>query len=109
MQWNNFIRIEKFRDFINSIKQIIVNSFFKKTKLQMWQTTRQKKLNRTKFFRKHLRFETDNLKLIKKNAKQVIVAKLQKEKNNEKKRIDAQFMRIWRMKRDKMHTKNVTA
>jgi hypothetical protein len=34
------------------------------------------------------------LKLIKENAKQVIIAKLQKEKNDEKKRIDAQFMRI---------------
>jgi hypothetical protein len=34
------------------------------------------------------------LKLIKENAKQTIVAKLQKEKDDEKKRIDAQFMRI---------------
>ncbi len=49
------------------------------------------------------------MKLIKENAKQVIIAKLQKEKNDEKKRIDAQFMRIWRMKRDEMHTKDVTA
>jgi mannitol-specific phosphotransferase system IIBC component len=38
--------------------------------------------------------KSDNLKLIKKNAKQVIIAKLQKEKNDEKKRVDAQFMRI---------------
>ncbi len=35
--------------------------------------------------------------------------KLQKEKDDEKKRIDAQFMRIWRMKRDEMHTKDVAA
>jgi hypothetical protein len=34
------------------------------------------------------------LKLIKENAKQVIIAKLQKEKDDEKKRVDAQFMRI---------------
>jgi hypothetical protein len=34
------------------------------------------------------------LKLTKENAKQAIVAKLQKEKNDEKKRINAQFMKI---------------
>jgi hypothetical protein len=34
------------------------------------------------------------LRLTKENAKQVIAAKLQKEKDDEKKRIDAQFMRI---------------
>jgi hypothetical protein len=56
--------------------------------------TRQKKLNRKKFFRKRLRFETNNLRLIKKNAKQIIIAKLQKKKDDEKKRVDAQFMRI---------------
>jgi hypothetical protein len=107
MQWSDSVREEEFRDFIDSIKQMIVNLFFKETKLQMWQTTRQKKLNRKKFFRKRLRFETDNLRLIKENAKRVIIAKLQKEKSDEKKRIDDQFMKIWRMKRDEMHTKNV--
>jgi hypothetical protein len=65
MQWSDLVREEKFRDFISSTKQIIVNSLFKETKLQMWQTTRQKKLNRKKFFRKRLRLETDNLRLIK--------------------------------------------
>ncbi len=126
MQWSDSVREEEFRDFINSTKQVIVNSLFKETELQMWQTTRQKKLNRKKFSRKRLRFETDNLtlmlreceacwpetdnlRLIKENAKQVIIAKLQKEKDDEKKRIDAQFMRIWRMKRDEMHTKGVAA
>jgi hypothetical protein len=34
------------------------------------------------------------LKLIKENAKQVIIAKLQKEKDDEKKRVDAQFMKF---------------
>jgi hypothetical protein len=34
------------------------------------------------------------LRLIEENAKQAIVAKLQKEKNDEKKRVNAQFMRI---------------
>jgi hypothetical protein len=34
------------------------------------------------------------LRLTKKNAKQAIAAKLQKEKYDEKKRVDAQFMRI---------------
>jgi hypothetical protein len=109
MQWSDFVREEEFRDFVNSNKQMIVNLLFKKTKLQMWQTTRQKKPNKKKFIRKRLRFETNNFRLIKKNAKQAIIAKLQKKKNCEKKQIDAQFMRIWRIKRDEMHTKDVTA
>ncbi len=75
----------------------------------MWQTTRQKELNRKKFSRKRLRSETDNLGLTKKDAEQAIIAKLQKEKDDEKKRVDAQFMRIWRMKRDEVHTKGVAA
>ncbi len=66
-------------------------------------------LNRKTFFRKSLRFEIDNLKLIKKNAKQIVIAKLQKEKNDDKKRVDAQFIRIWRIKQDKVHTKDVAA
>jgi hypothetical protein len=49
------------------------------------------------------------LRLTKEDAKQAIFAKLQKEKDDEKKRIDAQFMRIWRMKRDEVHTKGVAA
>jgi hypothetical protein len=76
MQWSDSVREKGFRDFINNIKQMIINSLFKETKLQMWQTTRQKKLNRKKFFRKRLRFEIDNLRFIKENAKQVIIAKL---------------------------------
>jgi hypothetical protein len=38
--------------------------------------------------------KTDNLKLTKENAKQAIIANLQKEKDDEKKRINAQFMKI---------------
>ncbi len=109
MQWSDSVREKKFRNFINNTKQMIVNSLFKETKLQMWQTTRQKELNRKKFFRKRLRFETDNLRLIKENAKQIILAKLQKEKDDEKKRVDAQFMKFWRMKRDDVHAKDVIA
>jgi hypothetical protein len=89
MQWSNSVREKEFRDFISSTKKMIINSLVKETKLQMWQTTRQKKLNRKKFSRKRLRFETDNVRLIKENAKQVIIEKLQKEKDNEKKRVDA--------------------
>jgi hypothetical protein len=34
---------------------------------------------------------------------------LQKEKDDEKKRVDAQFMKFWRMKRDSVHAKEVAA
>jgi 5-methylthioribose kinase len=65
MQWSDPVRKEEFRDFISSTKQVIANSLFKETELQMWQTTRQKKLNRKKFFRKRVRPETGNLRLTK--------------------------------------------
>jgi hypothetical protein len=89
MQWSDLVREEEFRNFISSTKQVIVNSLFKETELQMWQTTRQKELNRKKFSRKRLRLETGNLGLTKENAEQAIAAKLQKEKDDEKKRVDA--------------------
>ena len=38
--------------------------FINETKLNMWWATREKRLNRKKFFRKRLHFETDNLILI---------------------------------------------
>ncbi len=69
MQWSDLVREEEFRNFISSIKQMIVNSLFKETKLQMWQTIKQKELNRKKFSRKRLRFETDNLTWRSLNAK----------------------------------------
>ncbi len=109
MQWSDLVREEEFRDFISNTKKMIINSLFKETKLQMWQTTRQKELNRKKFFRKRLRSETGNLRLTKENAKQVIIAKLQKEKDDEIKRVDAQFMKFWRIKRDDVHAKDVVA
>jgi hypothetical protein len=73
---------------------VITNSLFKETELQMWQATRQKELNRKKFSRKRLRPETGNLGLTKEDAEQAIIAKLQKEKDDEKKRVDAQFMKF---------------
>jgi hypothetical protein len=35
MQWSDPVREEEFRDFISSTKQMIVNSLFKETELQM--------------------------------------------------------------------------
>jgi hypothetical protein len=49
------------------------------------------------------------LRLIKENTKQVIIAKLEKEKIDEKKRVDAQFMKFRRIKRDDVHAKDVIA
>jgi hypothetical protein len=49
------------------------------------------------------------LGLTKEDAEQAIIAKLQKEKDDEKKRVDAQFMKFWRMERDDVHAKGVAA
>jgi hypothetical protein len=35
IQWSDSVREKEFRNFVNSIKQMIINSLFKETKLQM--------------------------------------------------------------------------
>jgi hypothetical protein len=60
---------------------MITNAFVKKTKLNMYQAIKDKKLNRKKFSRKRLHFETSRMKFIKKDAKIILIAKFQKKKN----------------------------
>jgi hypothetical protein len=49
------------------------------------------------------------LRLTKEDAERAIAAKFQKEQNIEQKKINANFMKMWRMKRDEMHAKDVAA
>jgi hypothetical protein len=65
-----------------------------KTELRLYQQRRMTELHGKKYARKRLRAESGNLGLTKEDAERVIVAKLQKEKEVEKKRVDAQFMKF---------------
>jgi hypothetical protein len=56
-----------------------------------------------------LRSKINDLRLIKESTTNVILAKMQKKNETEKKRIDDNFMKMWRIKRDKMHIKDVAA
>ncbi len=47
--------------------------------------------------------------LTKEDAEQALISKFEKEQVIEKKRADAQFMKLWRMERDEIHAKGVAA
>ncbi len=49
------------------------------------------------------------MRLIKEDAKLAMIEKLSQEKVLEQKKIDANFMRMWRMKRDDVHSKDIKA
>ncbi len=66
-------------------------------------------MHEKKFARKRLRAESNNLGLTKEDAKQALINKLAKEKALNKKRSDAQFMKMWRMERDDIHIKRIAA
>jgi uncharacterized protein YbcV (DUF1398 family) len=55
---------------------------------------RTKELKNKKLSRKQLNAAPNTLRLIKKNAKQIITAKFRKEEEMKKKRNDVNFMRI---------------
>jgi hypothetical protein len=73
---------------------VIINTLVDKTELHMYRQRRAKELNNKTLSRKRLRASSGNLGLTKENADQVIAAKLQKEREMKKKRVDAQFMKF---------------
>ncbi len=60
----------------------------------MYQAIRNKELNKKRFSRKRLHFETGRMRLTKEDAKMVLTAKFQKEQNIEQKKINANFMKM---------------
>jgi hypothetical protein len=108
-QWSDSTNAQKFQNFQRKISEVIVSTLVDKTKLHMYRQRRAKELNNKTFFRKRLRASSNNLKLTKKNANQVIIAKLQKNREIKKKWTDVQFMKFWRMKKNDVHVKKVTA
>ncbi len=108
MQWSSLSRKRKYLKWVDDTKQMIANSLVKETKLNMWRTTREKELNRKKFSRRRVQLVTGDLGLTKEDADRVIAAKFQKKQNMKQKKINVNFMKMWRMKRKEMHSKGVT-
>ncbi len=108
-QWSDSTDETQFSVFMNNSARVIFNTLMNKTELRLYQQRRMTELHGKKYARKRLRAESGNLGLTKEDAERVIVAKLQKEKEVEKKRVDAQFMKFWRMKKDDVHVKGVAA
>lgn len=73
----------------------------------MWHEKRARELNRKKTSRKRLKSTADEMRLIKEDAMLVMITKLNKEKETERKRVEGNFMKMWRMKRDEIHTKRI--
>lgn len=107
MQWSDPIRADEFNTFVVNTKEVTSNSILKEAELKMWREKRARELQRKKISRKRLRSETGGLGLTKEDAVNALLAKMQKENEAEKKRVDA--MRMWRMERDEMHIKGVAA
>ncbi len=68
MQWSDPVREKEFLDFIDGSKQAIANSIVKETELNMYQSTRDKELNKRKLSRRRLNPETGRLGLSKEHA-----------------------------------------
>ncbi len=94
MQWSDPIREDEFNSFVSSSKQIIANSLVKETELGMFQATKSKELHNKKHSRKRLRANMRALGLTKEDAKRALAEKFEKEKMVEKKRTDAQFLKL---------------
>ncbi len=106
-QWSDLTDDQQFNDLMKKISKMIFKTLIEKRKFKIYRQNRLKNLQSKKLARKRVRSVSSNLRLIKKNAKRVITEKLQKEKETKKRKLDVNFMRIWRMKRDEMHAKKV--
>ncbi len=106
MQWSDSLRVKKVNEFITHSKEIFANQLVKETKLKMWQAKRRDEMKSRIISRKRLWIKIDQMKLIKKDAKFAMIEKLNQEKILKQKKMNANFMRIWRMKRNEMQKKH---
>lgn len=99
IEWSDPARGEEFDSFVAKLREVITNSIFKESELQMWHDKRLQELHGKRINRKRLRPQ-EGLGLTKEDAMKEIAAKLRKEEALEKKRVENNFMKMWRMERD---------
>ncbi len=107
-QWSDFIRANKFVEFAASTKRVMTQSHLTKFELDIHQKRRLDDLLQKITSRKRLH-ESNVKELTKENAEQTIAKKQQKETKTKRRKEYNNMMRIWRMKRDEMHAKEIIA
>jgi hypothetical protein len=100
---------QQFIELMDEVPRVVSKTLVEKTELTIYRQNRLKELQGKKHARKRLRPQSGNLGLTKEDAEQAIATKLQKEQEMEKKRANANFMKMWRMERDEVHAKGVAA
>ncbi len=107
-QWSDLIRANEFVEFAASTKRIMTKSHLTKFELNIHQKRRLDDLLQKITSRKRL--QTSHVKeLTKKDAEQTIATKQQKEAKTKRRKKYNNMIKIWRMKRDEMHAKEVIA
>ncbi len=107
-QWNDLIRAKKFVEFAASTKRIMTKFHLTKFELNIHQKWRLDDLLQKITSRKRL--QTSHVReLTKEDAEQTIEKKQQKEAKTERRKEYNNLTKIWRMKRDEMHAKEVIA
>ena len=109
IEWSDPVREGEFDSFLTDSRKVITNSILNEEELKMWHKRRDNELHGRKINRKRLRPQHGGLGLTKENALAEIAIKQQKEEEAEKKRVENNFMKMWRMERDEVHTKGVAA
>ncbi len=83
-QWSDSVNDQHFNNLMNEVSKMIFKILIEKTRFIIYRIDRLKELQNKKHVRKRIRSQSSNLRLIKKNAKQVIIAKFWKEKEMKK-------------------------
>ena len=107
-QWGDPVREQELEEFVSNTKEVVAKSTLTKFELSLHHERRSNELLQRATSRKRLRpnYSTDGgLGLTKEDAQRAIVERQQKDEQIEKKREHNNFMRIWRMKRDSVHTR----
>ncbi len=107
-QWSDLIRANEFVELVANTKRVMTKSHLTKFELDIHQKRRLDDLLQKITFRK--RFNAANVKeLTKKDVEQTIAKKQKKEAKTERRKEYNNMMKIWRMKRDEMHAKEIIA
>ncbi len=107
-QWSDLIRANEFVEFVASTKRVMTKSHLTEFELSIHQKRRLDDLLQKITSRKRLN-AADVKKLTKEDAEQTIVKKQQKEAKTERRKEYNNMMKIWRMKKDEIHAKEIIA
>ena len=109
MQWSDPAREDEFDDYVSHTRRVISDYHFKDYELSLFQKRRQEDLLAKSTSRKRLKPTCGGLGITKEDALKAMEKKRQEEARLEKKREHNNFMRGWRVERNKVLAKGVIA